>query len=53
MVKNLLTDRPNDPVPYMYAYLKQTKLGITPQCPTNNDIAVVKNMRKEIEHLKS
>lgn len=53
MVKNLLTERPNDPVPYMYAYLKQTKLGITPQCTSNNEIAAIKNMRKKIEYLRT
>ena len=44
MVKNLLQDRPMDPVPYMYSYIQQIGQGIEkPVCVTNNEIAAVKN----------
>lgn len=38
----------------MYSYLKQISKGISnPECPSNKEIAEVKNLRKQYEYLKS
>ena len=54
MVKQLLTLKPQDPVPFIYSFLKQKQQGIeTPEMPTNLEVAEVKNLRKKYELLKS
>ena len=38
----------------MYSYLKQIQKGVAkPVCPSNNQIAEVKNLRKKFQYLKS
>mmetsp|Transcript_34782 Transcript_34782/g.45775 ORF Transcript_34782/g.45775 Transcript_34782/m.45775 type:complete len:142 (+) Transcript_34782:16-441(+) len=54
LVKQLLQQKPQDPIPFIYSYLKQKSEGIeTPQLPTNLEVAEMKNLRKKYEHLKS
>ena len=54
LVKSLLQERPNDPVPFMYSYLKQAQNGKkNPIPPKNADVAEIKNLRKKYEILKS
>ena len=54
LITQLLREKPSDPVPFMYSYLKQVKKGIAdPVCPTNKQIAEVKNLRKKCEFLRS
>jgi len=54
MVKQLLRERPNDVVPFMYSFLKQKNQGVAnPKCTTNNQVAEIKNLRKKVEYLRS
>jgi len=54
LVKQLLQEKPSDPIPFMYAYLKQKAAGVeTPTTPTNLEVAEMKNLRKKHEYLKS
>ena len=54
MIKQLLTLKPSDPIPFIYSYLKQKQQGVeNPQMPTNLVVAEVKNLRKKYELLKS
>ena len=54
MIKLLLVIKPNDPVPFIYSYLKQKQNGIeNPELPTNLEVAEIKNLRKKYELLKS
>jgi len=54
LVKTLLQQKPHDPIPFMYTFLKQKRDGVeTPQLPTNLEVAQMKNLRKKYECLKS
>ena len=54
LVKQLLQEKPSDPIPFMYAYLKQKAAGVeTPVTPSNLQVAEMKNLRKKHEYLKS
>ena len=54
LVKQLVKEKPSDPVPFMYAYLKQISQGVhEPVLPTNLQVAEMKNLRKKLAHLKS
>ena len=54
LVKQLLKEKPSDPVPFMYSYLKQYSEGIEkPITPSNLEVAETKNLRKKYEYLKS
>ena len=54
LVKQLLSEKPSDPIPFMYSYLKQVNQGIdTPITPANHEVAEMKNLRKKYEYLKS
>ena len=53
LVKQLLYERPSDPVPFMYSYLKQVSEGVQqPVMPTNLEVAEMKNLRKKYDFLK-
>lgn len=53
-MKQLLQDKPSDPVPYIYSFLKQKSEGAeNPVTPSNREVAEAKNLRKKHEHLKS
>ena len=53
MIKQLLTLKPSDPIPFIYSYLKQKQQGVeNPQMPSNLVVAEVKNLRKKYELLK-
>ena len=54
LVKQLLHEKPSDPIPFMYSYLKQISEGIEhPITPTNGQVAEAKNLRKKLDYLKS
>lgn len=54
LVKKLLNEKPQDPIPFMYTYLKQVGEGIeVPELPSNKEVAEIKNLRKKYEYLKS
>jgi len=54
LVKQLLHEKPADPIPFMYSYLKQISEGIeNPVTPTNGEVAEAKNLRKKLDYLKS
>ena len=54
LVKQLLSEKPSDPIPFMYSYLKQVSEGVeTPTTPANHEVAEMKNLRKKYEYLKS
>lgn len=54
LVKQLLSEKPSDPIPFMYSYLKQVNQGIDPPItPANHEVAEMKNLRKKYEYLKS
>ena len=54
LVKQLVKEKPSDPVPFMYSYLKQISQGVQePVLPTNLEVAELKNLRKKLAHLKS
>ena len=54
LVKQLLSEKPSDPIPFMYSYLKQVSEGVdAPITPKNNEVAEMKNLRKKYEYLKS
>ena len=54
LVKQLLSEKPSDPIPFMYSYLKQISEGVDrPVTPTNLEVAETKNLRKKYEYLKS
>ena len=54
LVKCLLKEKPQDPIPFIYSYLKQVSEGSAePVPPTNKDVAEAKNLRKKLEYLKS
>ena len=53
-MKQLLSEKPSDPIPFMYSYLKQVSEGVeTPITPQNHEVAEMKNLRKKYEYLKS
>lgn len=48
-----MTDKPKDPVPYIYCYLQDLQQGISNQKPLNdNELNEVRNLRKKVEYLK-
>ena len=52
-MKQLLSEKPSDPIPFMYSYLKQVSEGVdAPITPKNNEVAEMKNLRKKYEYLK-
>ena len=54
LCQSLLKQKPSDPIPFIYTFLKQKRDGIeTPILPTNSQVAEMKNLRKKYEHLKS
>jgi len=54
MVKSLLSEKPVDPIPYMYAYLSQHNAGNSnPTGINNNQVNEIKNLRKQVEYLQS
>ena len=54
LVKQLLQQKPQDPIPFIYSYLKQKNEGVSePIMPTNKEVSEMKNLRKKYEHLKS
>ena len=54
MVRQLLTERPSDPVPFIYSFMKETQQGVAnPRGVTNNEVSQIKNLRKKVEFLKS
>lgn len=54
MVKQLLREKPNDVVPFMYSFLKQKAEGVDkPVTPTNHQVAEIKNLRKKVDHLRT
>ena len=54
LCQQLLKQKPSDPIPFIYTYLKQKRDGIEqPVLPTNSQVAEMKNLRKKYEHLKS
>ena len=54
LVKQLLHEKPSDPIPFMYSYLKQISEGTEkPITPANHEVSEMKNLRKKYEYLKS
>lgn len=54
LIIQMLREKPADPVPFMYSYLKQIHQGVeNPVCPTNKQIAEIKNLRKKLDYLQS
>ena len=54
LVKHLLQQKPQDPIPFIYSYLKQVSKGVAnPVTPTNLEVAEMKNLRKKYEYLRS
>lgn len=54
LVKQLLSEKPSDPIPFMYSYLKQISEGVEkPITPKNHEVAEMKNLRKKYDYLKS
>ena len=49
-----MSEKPSDPIPFMYSYLKQVSEGVDPPItPANHEVAEMKNLRKKYEYLKS
>jgi len=54
LVKQLLSEKPSDPIPFMYSYLKQISEGVQkPITPANHEVAEMKNLRKKYDYIKS
>ena len=55
LVTSLLRQRPTDPVPHIYSYLKEHHKGVPPEqiVPiTDNEINELKNLNKQLEYYK-
>lgn len=49
----MLTDKPKDPVPFIYSYFLDMQRGVNPPQPLNdNEINEIKNLKKKVDYLK-
>ena len=55
LVTSLLTQKPNDPVPHIYSYLKEHQKGLDQsqiKPITDNELNELKNLQKKVEYYK-
>lgn len=55
MVVSLLANKPNDPVPHIYSFLKEVQKGVDSKevkAINENELNELKNLNKKVEYLK-